>query len=56
MGATTTMIIIIIIIIILILIIIIINIWKQYQDNTQNIPYKNCHTRNITHHKESATS
>jgi hypothetical protein len=20
------------------------------------IPYKNCHTRNITHHKESATS
>jgi hypothetical protein len=32
------------------------NIWKQYQDKTHRFPTKSCHTRNITHHKESATS
>jgi hypothetical protein len=33
---------------------------KIYGNNTRatlnRFPYKNCHTRNMTHHKESATS
>jgi hypothetical protein len=30
--------------------------WKQYQDNIQQVLYKNHSIRNITHNKESATS
>jgi hypothetical protein len=29
---------------------------EKYQDNIQQILYKNIHTKNITHHKESATT
>jgi hypothetical protein len=32
------------------------NIWKRYQNNINRFPTKDHHTRNITHHMESATT